>query len=46
MIASPYRTSVTQAMMEGKRDPQPSLHNGRAKPGIAKHHQGKTNEDR
>jgi hypothetical protein len=42
---SPYRTTVTQAMIEGKRNPAPSLHNGRAKPGIAKHHQGKAEDN-
>ena len=43
---SPYRTTVTQAMINGERNPQPSLHNGRAKPGIAKHHQGKKDDEK
>lgn len=45
MYMSPYRTTVTQAMIEGKRNPQPSLQNGRAKPGIAKHHMIEKKDD-
>jgi hypothetical protein len=44
MIASPYRTTVTEAHMTTGKRIEPSLHNGRAKPGIAKHHQGKTDD--
>lgn len=45
MIASPYRTTVTEAMMTKGKRVEPSLHNGRAKPGVAKHHhQGKSDD--
>ena len=46
MIISPYRTSVTAAHQDTGKRADPSLRNGRAKPGIAKHHQGKTDENR
>lgn len=44
MISSPYATSVTKEHMRTGKRIEPSLHNGRAKPGIAKHHQGKLDE--
>ena len=44
MEVSPYETSVTREhRLSGKRA-EPSLNNGRAKAGIAKHHQGKKEE--
>jgi len=44
MICSPYRTSVTAAMQDEGKRVEPSLRNGRAKSGCAKHHQGKADE--
>jgi len=45
MEVSLYETSVTREHRLKNKRVEPSLHNGRAKAGIAKHHQGKSNAD-
>lgn len=44
MVVSNYETSVTREHRTTGKRIEPSLRNGRAKPGIAKHHQGKADE--
>ena len=44
MIVTPFRTSVTAAQQDFGKRVEPSPRNGRGKPGIAKHHQGKADE--
>lgn len=44
MIVSNYETSVTREHRTTGKRIEPSLRNGRAKPGIASFHQGKADD--
>ena len=46
MEVSSYETSVTREHRTTGKRVDPSLHNGRAKPGLAKHHMGKKEDEK